>query len=297
VGGLLDAQLPWHVNHAMVLSHRPAPAFAAGQPLWQIFQNIRELTALNFLPSNNPPEDNQDLDGDYGVFVQPLPFTNGNDRFNFNRVDYPEYLFNPDPSPFLFRPLFDSAREGDDIVTLWSKRSAYAEHLRGFDGGPGNDRITAGTAAVAIAGGSGDDTLKGGTGDDTISGGDGKDRINGGRGADVLTGGAGADSFVFNAPDIFENPDTITDFDRWSDRILLDAGMFAGLDPGRLPRSAFKILEGDRGRVDADDRIIFDRETGTLAYDPDGRGTAEPARVFAILQPFDEIEAANFRIL
>jgi hypothetical protein len=292
-GGRFDAEF----TGELMLTHRPSPAFASEQPFWRIFQNVRELTGLNFLPLNNPPEDNVDLDGDYGVFIQPLPFTNGDDRFNFNRVDYPEYLFNPDPSPFSFRPLFSSALEGNDIVTLWSKRSAYADVLTGFDGGAGNDRIVAGTAAVGISGGSGDDTLTGGAGADTISGGDGNDRITGGRGADELSGGAGADRFVFSAPDTFRRADSIDAFETGIDRILLDAGVFEGLDPGRLPRSAFKAIGGpEGGRVDASDRIVFDRDSWTLSYDPDGRGTAETPRVFALLDPLIDISAADFRI-
>ncbi|WP_295399067.1 calcium-binding protein [uncultured Thiocystis sp.] len=52
----------------------------------------------------------------------------------------------------------------------------------------------AGTTAVTVTGGSGNDTLAGGAGHDTLDGGAGNDALNGGVGSDTLDGGAGNDA-------------------------------------------------------------------------------------------------------
>ncbi|WP_158589806.1 calcium-binding protein [Gemmobacter lutimaris] len=86
------------------------------------------------------------------------------------------------------------------------------------DGGSGRDEITTGA---------GRDTLLGGGGNDTLSGGAGNDRITGGGGADDLTGGAGRDAFVFARG---MGTDTVTDFAKGFDRLVLNDNLWGGLD-------------------------------------------------------------------
>lgn len=118
-----------------------------------------------------------------------------------------------------------------------STGAAYSET---FDGGAGNDLIFSGplfsgfpgnwtTITVGIGdtlnGGDGNDLLVGAPGNDTLDGGTGNDVLIGGYGVDTLTGGEGADVFVFNAPLVAGNADTITDF-TVGDKIYLDETVF-----------------------------------------------------------------------
>jgi Ca2+-binding RTX toxin-like protein len=60
-------------------------------------------------------------------------------------------------------------------------------------------------------------------------------------------------------------------FEAGIDKIALDDAVFTGLTAGALPDSAFHI---GRFAGDADDRILYEAETGMLFYDPDGTGPA-----------------------
>jgi Ca2+-binding RTX toxin-like protein len=74
------------------------------------------------------------------------------------------------------------------------------------DGLDGNDSISAaglaaGSIALLLDGGAGDDTLAGGPGIETLSGGDGNDSIDGNGGNDAALMGAGDDTFVWDPGD------------------------------------------------------------------------------------------------
>lgn len=60
-------------------------------------------------------------------------------------------------------------------------------------GGPGNDRLVAGSGPTFIQGGDGRDQIRGGAGLNVLFGGAGPDRITGGRGVDYIIGGDGND--------------------------------------------------------------------------------------------------------
>lgn len=132
------------------------------------------------------------------------------------------------------------------------------------------DRLTGDNAANNLQGQTGNDRLSGGLGNDTITGGSGNDRLNGGYGNDRLNGESGRDLFIFDtALNAAENVDTIRKFSIKNDTIHLDDAIFAGLTAGTLAASAFY-----RGAAahDANDRIIHNRSTGAVYYDPDGIG-------------------------
>jgi Ca2+-binding RTX toxin-like protein len=69
-----------------------------------------------------------------------------------------------------------SARDGNDVVDA--------------------SGVAAGSMALSIDGGVGDDVLIGGDGDDSIAGGDGDDVLIGGPGTDTLNGGPGDDTLI-----------------------------------------------------------------------------------------------------
>jgi hypothetical protein len=65
---------------------------------------------------------------------------------------------------------------------------------RPLSGGPGRDRLVAGTADDFLIGGPGPDTLSGGAGADSLFGFAGPDRLSGGSGEDTCRGGADLDT-------------------------------------------------------------------------------------------------------
>lgn len=146
--------------------------------------------------------------------------------------------------------------EGDDIII------GGHGHDR-LSGGDGNDAIWGGTMNDLLWGGRGDDALygesgddrlygqlgndllDGGDGDDRLLGGPGTDRLIGGRGNDILSGGIGADTFVFNTDT--SGYDTITDFDRSADRIVIRDATAADLS--LTNRSGTLSIVWDNGEI------------------------------------------------
>jgi Ca2+-binding RTX toxin-like protein len=100
-------------------------------------------------------------------------------------------------------------------------------------------------------------------------------------GNDELTGKGGADSFLFNtAPNGATNRDVITDFTVPEDTIRLENAVYTALaQTGTLAASAFRI---GKAAQDANDRIIYDDDFGSLFYDADGTGAKAAVR-FAIV--------------
>jgi hypothetical protein len=163
-------------------------------------------------------------------------------------------------------------------------------------GGSGSDTLVGNDAKNTLKGMSGKDTLKSGAGKDLLYGGAGNDQLNGGAGNDYLKGGADKDSFVFsnaltNAST--SNVDRIVDFSVKDDTIRLENKVFKGLKAGKLPGSKFCI--GPQAK-DASDRIVYDKATGDLFYDPDGTGAAAQVK-FAVLTSHPKLTAADFFII
>ncbi|WP_370644833.1 cadherin domain-containing protein [Microvirga sp. ACRRW] len=127
-------------------------------------------------------------------------------------------------------------------------------------------------------GSSGNDKIVGGSGNDTFSGGAGNDTLYGGLGNDVLTGGTGKDIFVFNTrPHGSLNVDRIGDFSVADDTIHLARSVFTKIaKTGALSKAAF--WSGTKAH-DRDDRIIYNKGTGALYYDPDGTGKAVMVKI------------------
>ena len=117
--------------------------------------------------------------------------------------------------------------------------------------------------------------------------------FNGGLGNDILTGKGGADLFVFDSKlNKKSNVDHITDFTVGLDNIQLDRSIFKKLKPGELSAKAFTS-----GKVQKDDRILYDKQSGDLSYDADGKGGAKAIK-FAVLDGSpDNLSAADFFIV
>jgi Ca2+-binding RTX toxin-like protein len=139
-------------------------------------------------------------------------------------------------------------------------------------GSVGKDTIIAGGGKDFLGGGEDDDSLDAGAGNDTMIGQEGKD---------TMRGGSGMDVFMFaNTGDA--DADIIEDFKPSDDTIVLVAGYFEGLAPGPLPPAAFRSNKTGQAE-DADDRIIHDKATGKIYFDPDGTG-AEPRQLIVTVE-------------
>lgn len=124
------------------------------------------------------------------------------------------------------------------------------------------------------------EALTGTAGVDQINGSGGIDKIFGKGGSDILTGGAGQDKFVFDTA-LDGSIDRITDFSTVDDHIYLDNAIFTKLGSGswsspKYLSSSF-IEDGAGARADdANDYILYDKNTGILSYDADGNGAGAP---------------------
>jgi Ca2+-binding RTX toxin-like protein len=144
------------------------------------------------------------------------------------------------------------------------------------------NEITGHAGRNRLKGEGGNDVLKASSGNDTLYGGSGADKLYGGAGHDALYGGTGRDVFVFDTrPSKTTNVDKIYDFNTRYDSIQLQNSVFTKLGLGSSSGVRFKsdmFVEGTSAQ-DAEDRIVYDRKTGSLYYDKDGTGSAAQVKI------------------
>jgi Ca2+-binding RTX toxin-like protein len=159
----------------------------------------------------------------------------------------------------------------------------------------GADTMYDSGASDLLNGYAGADSLFGNAGSDTLSGGGGNDKLSGGKGKDQLSGGAGADKFVFDVAPSNTTADKIKDFLHGTDKIQLDNSVFttAGAD-GALASGAFYA---GTAAHDAGDRVVYDKASGNLYYDPDGTGGAAKVLVAVLTGSPDNVDASDFRVI
>jgi Ca2+-binding RTX toxin-like protein len=148
-----------------------------------------------------------------------------------------------------------------------------------------------------LTGSSSADIINGGAGNDFLFGFDGNDQLTGGLGSDQLTGGLGNDQFIFNS--LSEGIDTITDFTRTGDRIVVSkSGFGAGLSSntvgGAINSNQFIASTSDvpGSAMTSSTRFIYNTLTGGLFYDADGSGAAAAVQ-FATLSSRPSITSQN----
>lgn len=148
-----------------------------------------------------------------------------------------------------------------------------------------------------LQGGSGNDVLVGDMLANELRGLTGNDILAGGEGNDVLIGGVGNDYFLFHtALNASTNLDQIADFNVSEDTIQLYSAIFSTLSGlGTLTVNQFTANTSGAAQ-DADDRIIYETDTGNLLYDADG-SSAGDAIQFASLSPGLAVTNADFLIL
>jgi Ca2+-binding RTX toxin-like protein len=163
-----------------------------------------------------------------------------------------------------------------------------------FHGSPGSDTWV-GTGLHAketlIADG-GNNTLIGGSGNDKIIGGPGHDLLDGGTGHNTLTGGPGADRFVFDTAVGPGNLDIMTDFKHGQDKIVLSKTIFGNLT---VDATTFFAGPGATFAHKPTERIIYDKTTGGLYFDPNGN--SGPSTEFALLLHHPQVTINDFALI
>jgi Ca2+-binding RTX toxin-like protein len=122
-----------------------------------------------------------------------------------------------------------------------------------------------------ITGGSGADLLVGDALANTLLGNSGNDTLKGGLGKDVFYGGLGADSFVFDTALSTSNTDTIKDFQRGIDKLVLDDDIFK-VFTSKTTVSTGNFIVGTKA-LQSDDYLIYNTQNDMLYYDADGSGS------------------------
>ncbi len=153
--------------------------------------------------------------------------------------------------------------------------------------------LAAGNDKVTVAGKiKGDVSL--GTGDDKLvlkDKGKATGLIDAGPGNDKVVFGKAADKFLFDSGlDAATNVTPSRTFIRARTQFFLDQDIFPTVTPGTLHASEF---QGARKRRTPTDRIIYDKKSGSLFYDPDGTGTLAQTQ-FASLEKGTALKAVDF---
>ena len=208
--------------------------------------------------------------------------------------------------------LSDGGFGGNDTLTGSDGNDSYSVYNAGAVivevDGKGTDRVNAGVNYVLASGVSVEQlnttslhatyavNLTGNELAQLVRGNDGANVLDGAGGKDVLFGMGGADSFRFSTALGADNVDRIGDFLAGTDSIHLDNTVFSALTPlGGLDPSAFK--DAAFASKDADDRIIYNSDTGALVYDADGSGAAFGNVRFATITGSPVLTAADFVVV
>ena len=115
-------------------------------------------------------------------------------------------------------------------------------------------------------------------GNDQLFGNGGDDNMYGGAGADIINGGAGADTFFHLFYDS-EGGDTIQSFVSGEDRLFVSRFWFGISDGGpasQISANAADFITDGVSTNAGKPAFIYDSETRTLSFDPDGEGGVGP---------------------
>lgn len=175
------------------------------------------------------------------------------------------------------------------------KFSALSAPITFSDGSSSRATICIGpdTIIERAIGSNGNDRLTGNSAANILKGGKGNDILNGDGGSDTLVGGLGRDTFVFSKAPSKSNFDRIVDFVAKDDTIKLENAVFKGLKAGPLAANAFYV---GAAAQDSSDRIVYNKATGILSYDPDGIGGKAQVDV-AVLSKKPALTFADFIVI
>ncbi len=184
-----------------------------------------------------------------------------------------------------------SAKDIDAVHVLVTGSKTGKAYTYFLDNNIENAEITAIKGNGGLVGNKQNNLLIGNAGKNVIKGLAGNDILNGSTGADILVGGAGKDIFQL---DNLAGVDSIKDFNVPADSIQLENSVFSSIgQAGILAATKFRI---GTSAQDANDNIIYNKNTGELFYDADGKGGAEAVEI-AILGAGLALTNADFLII
>lgn len=219
---------------------------------------------------------------------------------------------NGNASPALQSPAFTTVPVGvNQMGTAAANRLTGTAYNDTLDGQGGNDTLQGSNGDDRLLGAAGYDVINGDGGDDALDGGSGNDRLTGGNGDDRLSGGTGIDTFVLRAFGSVRNPglagsDTITDFVRGSDKLQISRGTYNGFGTAAAltaPQILVGNFAGGTGFIaleTASTRLVYDRDSGTLWHDANGRSAGGYAAIATLLNggsPLDGFGPANVSLI
>ncbi len=196
---------------------------------------------------------------------------------------------------------------GDDVYFVGVEDEVFEFVGAGFDtvrtatgfalaaGSSIESMIADGSASLNLTGNEFAQALTGNAGRNALYGLDGNDVLKGEAGNDTLTGGMGRDIFAFDTKaNAKTNMDRIIDFKSVDDVFWFDNAVFTKIGSnGRLKADAFHL---GKHAADREDRIIYDKGTGNLFYDPDGTGTSAQVKI-AVLTNKAKVVLSDFHVI
>lgn len=153
------------------------------------------------------------------------------------------------------------------------------------------------TLATTSSAGTGTINLTGNSFAQAITGNNGSNTISGMAGNDTLRGLGGADTFLFDtALNASTNVDTIADFNAAQDTMRLENAIFTALTAtGTLSAGAFQANATGLA-TEADDRIVYETDTGKLFYDSNGSASGG-ATQFALISGHPTLTYTDFVVV
>ncbi len=263
-----------------------SPATNTGEAAGDTFTSIENLTGSAF---------NDKLTGTNGI--NSIIGGAGNDTLIGLAGD--DNLFGQDGDDILVGGVGADALSGGADTDTASYDTATAAVIANLTTAAANTGDAAGDTYSSIenlTGSAFNDTLTGNGVINVILGGNGNDTLNGRAGNDTMTGGAGNDNFLFDTALGATNVDTITDFNFVNDTIRLDDAIFnAIVGTGTLSAGQF-VANASGTAGDANDRIIYETDTGKIFYDTNGNA-AGGSTLFAQVTAGLGITNADFVIV
>ncbi len=194
---------------------------------------------------------------------------------------------------FDVRDLVSGVQRGDQFDEV--QLGTIGNDVMKADENKANYYFNAGMGSDSIIGAKGNDFLVGGGGDDFLYGKKGDDSFIGGGGNDYMEGGKGSDKFIFAAAlNAATNVETIAGFKHDSDVLRIDDAFFAGLTLGALGNTVFTTTNM---AADADDRIIYNKDSGELSFDANGGDRSDAVLFARLVGSPDNLDAGDFLVI